>query len=322
MSSPGAHAGPPRVAVVVSTHDRRDLALRATRALLAQDHDDFEVVVVDDCSKDDTATALGRLDDPRLRVLRTAANGGPAHGRNTGWAATDASWVAFTDDDCVAATDWLRQLEAAGADADVVQGATRPDPADAHHAGPWSRSLDIPAFSHRFETANLAVRRDLLVRLGGFDEDLRTGEDTDLGWRAIEAGARVAFAPQARVVHAVWPRTFGQFLRERRRWTSIVRVVRRHPGFRRHLFLHVFYRPAHGMIVVGVPVLVGASVVGGWVVLPVTAAAWVLLYVARTSGTGWPLHRRALRAVQTLVAATWEVWLFTRASLRHRTLLL
>jgi hypothetical protein len=87
----------------------------------------------------------------------------------------------------------------------------------------------------------VAYRRELLERLGGFDERFggdSYGEDVDLGWRALAGGARSVFAPDAIVVHDVKRGTpleeITAALRQARRWRHIGRVLRDHPGYRHY----------------------------------------------------------------------------------------
>ena len=88
----------PTVSVIVPTYNRGGLIEASVASLLAQTEVDFEVVVVDDGSIDDTPSRLARVADPRLRVV-TVAHGGVAHARNAGVAASRGRYVAFHDSD-------------------------------------------------------------------------------------------------------------------------------------------------------------------------------------------------------------------------------
>ncbi|CAB4950170.1 unannotated protein [freshwater metagenome] len=250
----------PLVTVVVPTRDRAVRLARLLEALRRQtlDPEAFEVVVFDDASTDpgvrrvlDAVAAEGVLD---LRVLRGTSSAGPAVARNRAWRAGGAPLVAFVDDDCVPGRRWLEALRdawsaAALADPDlaVVQGPVDPDPAEyPHDFGPFSTTLWVREASPRFETANIAYPRALLERLGGFDERLVVaGEDTDLGWRAVEAGATVVWAGDAQVHHGVVQQGPWGRLAKGWRWRYVPAVFARHPGLRRELELGVFWGPPH-----------------------------------------------------------------------------
>ncbi|GIW33564.1 glycosyltransferase family 2 protein [Meiothermus sp.] len=93
--------------VVIPTHNRVELVIRTVAAFLAQQGVDFEVIVVDDGSTDETPQVLGALRDPRLRVLRQP-NAGLAAARNAGLARARAQYVLFNDDDVVPEKGFLR----------------------------------------------------------------------------------------------------------------------------------------------------------------------------------------------------------------------
>jgi hypothetical protein len=142
--------------------------------------------------------------------------------------------LAFTDADCVPAPDWLARGLAALDDAELVQGAVVPE----RPPGPLDRTIRVTAPSGLFETANLLVRRPVFAAAGGFAPGLtpgggkELGEDVLFGWAARRAGARVAFAPDAVVAHAVVARGAAGFVAERARLRAFPELVRRVPELR------------------------------------------------------------------------------------------
>jgi glycosyltransferase involved in cell wall biosynthesis len=91
----------PKISVVLTTHNRKPLLSRAIESVIAQEEPDFELVVVDDCSTDDTRQYLSSLTDTRLRVVRPPCNSGPSAARNLGISEAAADIVALMDDDDV-----------------------------------------------------------------------------------------------------------------------------------------------------------------------------------------------------------------------------
>jgi glycosyltransferase involved in cell wall biosynthesis len=89
----------PRASVLITTFNRADLVREAIDSILAQTFTDFELVVVDDCSTDDTAGVLAGYLDPRVRVIRNRSNLGIAATRNVGWAACTGEFIALLDSD-------------------------------------------------------------------------------------------------------------------------------------------------------------------------------------------------------------------------------
>jgi glycosyltransferase involved in cell wall biosynthesis len=200
---------PPRVSVVVPVRNAVADAPRLLDALdaLRWPEDRLERIVVDNGSTDGTAEALTR---PGVTVLHESRPGSYA-ARNRGIAAATGEWIAFTDADCAPRPDWLTRLladpvpEGTGAIAGEVFAAELGTPVQRfiERRGFMKHELTLP---HKalpcFSTASVAVRRELLARLGGFREESRYFGDMELSWRMqLEAGASILFRPDAIVLH-------------------------------------------------------------------------------------------------------------------------
>lgn len=195
-SGPGAAA--PVVSVVVPTRNRAAMLRRAIASVAAQTFADFELIVVDDASTDDTLSQLAVDPDPRLRVLSCPRAGGAPRARNRGVAAARGRFVAFLDDD----DEWLpqkleRQLEvfARGPErlglvhggSTVVASATGrvahrvvPGPGVSVEPGDFLGEIS-------FTTSVVLVRRRYLDEVGVFDESLAGSQDRDLWIRLAGA---------------------------------------------------------------------------------------------------------------------------------------
>jgi GT2 family glycosyltransferase len=247
--------------------------------------------------------------------------------RNAAWRATRAPRVAFTDDDCRPPREWLeRALAAASAHPGaVVQGATAPDPDELAvlYGSPHARSQEIAAPSPWAQTCNIVYPRELLERLGGFDEEtpLRGAEDTDLALRAAAAGAPYVGAPEALTYHAVADMSLRQRLRWTWPWQNMAYAVRRHPELRRSLPLRIFWKPTHMWLTLALACVAAAAI--AWTPWPLLAALPWARETAPRYGRG---PRALLRAVLELpshaVIDTVELVAMARGSLRWRTLLL
>lgn len=93
----------PTVSVIIPTYNRAHLVSRAVRSVLNQTYQDFELVVVDDASTDNTEEVVKGFNDDRIRYFRHSENKGPAAARNTGIEAAKGAFIAFLDDD----DEWL-----------------------------------------------------------------------------------------------------------------------------------------------------------------------------------------------------------------------
>ena len=305
------------LAVVVATRNR---ALRLRWLLDALEHqtvDDFEVVVVDDASQDDTAATLDRFASRlSLKVLRHDVATGPARARNEGWRASRAEVIAFTDDDCRPAPDWVERLREAAGPGVVVQGRTEIDPDELHvfHAAPHARSqweLDPPG--PWAQGCNIAYPRAVLEAVDGFDERFpaAAGEDTDLALRAQAAGASYAGAPAAVTYHAVVAGSLAARVRDAGRWQHLAGVVKRHPSMRRHLVARVFWRRSHAWLVAAAvaPRPAKAPLMTGWA-----------LASAPRYGSGPRAVVRSLSELPgRLVVDVAEVAAAARGAVRYRT---
>ena len=93
----------PKVSVIVPTHNRADLLPRAIDSVLAQTYGSYEILIVDDCSSDDTQDVIAGFSDPRIRSFRHDRNRGQSAAVNTGIAHARGGYVGFLDDD----DEWL-----------------------------------------------------------------------------------------------------------------------------------------------------------------------------------------------------------------------
>jgi GT2 family glycosyltransferase len=188
----------PRVSVIIPAYNAAWCIRRAIDSVLAQDYRDFELIVVDDGSQDDTAALLAGYGDA-LRVV-SKSNGGLSSARNAGIAAARGAFVAFLDAD-----DWwlpaklARQLALMDARPDLMFCSTASavqTPAGERLAGWRCGATDDSALASIFATnAHVAgsgsavlAKRAAFARAGGFDESLRSLEDIDMWMRLAALG--------------------------------------------------------------------------------------------------------------------------------------
>jgi len=310
----------PRVSVAIVTRDREQRLAALLGSLRRQTLGTraFEVVVVDDGSSDGTAELLereSRRGDLSLIVKRGRGAGIPA-ARNVAWRAARGKVVAFTDDDCEAAPSWL---EAGVAECErnpeaFVQGTTLPHPDELDQRGPFSRTLNIRRLGPWFQTCNMLYPRELLERIGGFDERLaQSGEDADLAWRAIRAGGTPVFAEDAVVLHAVENLGPLGHLRITFRWRDSFLSYKRHPELRREVARYgVFWKTSHALLA---QAALGLVLSRWW--RPARFLAWAYLDHVLVSRPRWAGASR-LAAPYFVLHDLVELYTAVRGAIRNR----
>jgi glycosyltransferase involved in cell wall biosynthesis len=254
----------PEIAVVVPSHDRPVRLRFLLNALEEQtlEQGRWEVVVGHDSAGPETEELLRTHPLAAAGVLRhvtlPSATAPPGANRNAAWRLTRAPVIAFTDDDCRPPPEWLeRALTAATMHAgSIVQGATLPDPTEDHLLSPYRRSQRIDPPTAFAQACNIVYPRELLERLGGFDEEMHLGEDADLALRARKAGAGYVGAKELLTYHAVTNPFLMDHLRGLRRWGDLPQLIARHPEHRREYPLRMFRDRAHALFALA---LLGAA---------------------------------------------------------------
>jgi glycosyltransferase involved in cell wall biosynthesis len=189
----------PDISVVLATYDRRHSLPRAIASVLAQDGVRFELIVVDDASRDGTADYLATLCDSRIRAITAERNGGPSAARNLGLKAARAGIVAFLDsDDAYLPRRLAAPLAAFAADAGLactLSSAIRHDRKRSREARIPAVRLAAPAFEWALicdlvpvEATSITVRREAALAAGGFCERLRLIEDREFLIRLARHG--------------------------------------------------------------------------------------------------------------------------------------
>ena len=236
----------PAVSVVIPAYNRAASILAAIDSVLRQTWRDFELIVVDDGSRDGTQDVVRGIDDPRLRLIETPHNMGASAARNLGIAEARADWVAFQDSD----DEWLplklerqmARLLAPGAnfvagycgmlilgEPDETPGAGGrlqvryfPDVGETRLEG----DLLVPLLrGSLISTQTLVARRDRLDEIGGFDPEMRSLIDWDCVLRLAPLGP-IAFVDEPLALQRF---SSNSITRDReRRLISQIRIAEKH----------------------------------------------------------------------------------------------
>lgn len=241
--------------VIIPTYNRAATLPRAVASVLAQTCGDFELIVVDDGSTDDTPALVAAITDGRVRCIRQE-NRGVSAARNAGARAANGRYLAFLDSDDAALPHWLERL-AAALDAPqtgiaycgvTLQPENGADPIVLLPSNPESNpDRGQAGGSDLFLSLAFALRRPVFDAVGGYNEALHYSENTELHWRlqdyCREAGWRCAYVDEplgiyysTRLGGARQPRNFA------RRLSSYEALLAAHaPRFERDPRLYAVY---------------------------------------------------------------------------------
>jgi glycosyltransferase involved in cell wall biosynthesis len=208
----------PAVSIILPTYNGLPYLREAVESVRAQTFTNWELIVIDDGSTDDSVAWLTSISDARLRILPSEHIAHRARLRNRGVAAARAAWIAFIDsDDRWKPHKLERQLAYHAARTDLLWSYTGRAIIDAngnifHHPQhqPWRpHSGDVLrpllAFDAKIALPSVLVRRSLLERVGGF-ADQRWGEDFEL-WIRLAQAAECGLIDEALVEIRAHPST-------------------------------------------------------------------------------------------------------------------
>ena len=200
----------PRISVLIPTYNRADLLIQTLRSVVNQRYADFETLVVDDGSTDNTADVVAAIGDSRIRYVRQAHSGLPAVGRNTGMQLANGEYIAFLDSDDLWLPDKLAlQVELMDSHPELGLSYTNcyrfmTDPTR-YHPVPMLQPQAMLS-GHAFDQLyayqaipNLTamLRSSVRDQVGQFDEDprLKANEDYEY-WLRIAARFPIDHLPQ------------------------------------------------------------------------------------------------------------------------------
>lgn len=185
------------ISVVIPTYNRCESLRRCLISLKSQTLKNFEVVVVDDGSADDTKGVFDSVKDGRFRYIRQV-NGGQSAARNLGVRNAAGSIIAFTDDDCEVDQNWLQVIESSlSGEVGCVKGRT-----EVLNTNNFTGLLRKHIYnSSSAATNNIAYDKNAIMSVGLFDETMRLHEDLDLLWRFRLAGGKRVYEKDMVVFH-------------------------------------------------------------------------------------------------------------------------
>ena len=240
----------PKISVVIPTKNRSALLAETIDRVESQTirGDHYEVLVIDNASTDDTPAILEQKAGiyPNLK-FDFQKKPGAAATRNVGIRLANSDLILFIDDDVQAEPALLQahlDCHIRNPNLSVIGAVSMPwgdtsDPflkylRDHRVLNPYTPSKGPIDFSY-YHTCNVSTPRQMLLDVGGFNEDFKVYgmEDIDLGYRLERAGCRMVFAEDARAVHYRFPRYHDFIERSEKAGYSLGQLIRLHPELKK-----------------------------------------------------------------------------------------
>ncbi len=331
ISSAEPLAQVPRLSVIVPVFNGKLQLPRCLDALRASQFTDFEVIVVDDCSTDNTRQIVERF---RARYLRTPRKLGPGGGRNLGVRHARGELLVFVDADVVVAPDTLSQIATdfeSDAELAAVFGSYDEAPAWSDFLSQYKNLMHHYVHQVGSERASTfwagcgAMRKDVFLQFGGFDTERYPHpsiEDIDVGFRMFQVGRKILLDKKIQVKHlkkwTVRGLLRADILLRAVPWTNLILQTRNLPADLNLTFASRVSAALVGLLVLGVLALPIAAI--GWLpgisVAPLgaaLAAIIVLLFVLNWRVYAWFAARRGWLFTLGAALAHWAYYFYSGA---------
>jgi cellulose synthase/poly-beta-1,6-N-acetylglucosamine synthase-like glycosyltransferase len=198
-------ASHPKISIIVATRNNEQTIKECLDAIFELNYpkDFLEIIVVDGCSKDATLEIAKRYP---VQIISASLNAPAAYNYAIKTASNEV--LGFIDSDAKVEKEWLNKLttylndpQVAGVSGSIETWNTE---------NPWARSIGydlknryarLKKYVLRVATMNLLLKKSFIEAVGGFDENLPSQYDTDLGFRITSRGYRVVYEPSAKCYH-------------------------------------------------------------------------------------------------------------------------
>lgn len=227
-----------KISVIIPTYKRPKLLLSCLNSLENQslEKTDFEVIIVSDGIDNDTRDAVSIYkvtSELNISYYNTPGKKGPAAARNIGWRHAESPLIAFTDDDCLPQTGWLKAWVEAYKVEDLIAYTGKTIVPLDESSEPTDFALNLSHLQEaEFITANCMVTRNALQAVDGFDErfEIAWREDSDLQFKLITRKIPVVKISNAVVIHPVRPDIpWAVSIKEQRKGLYDALLYKKHP---------------------------------------------------------------------------------------------
>ncbi len=192
----------PFFSIIIPAYNRAEILKETIPSVLSQSFSDFELIIADDGSADDTKTVVSKFEDQRIRYYQQV-NRGVCAARNSGAQNAKGEFVIFLDSDDHIEQNWLKDFNTAihATNADIVFCSVKVQRANDYKIidpkDPYHNKKDWGVFL----AGAFAVKRDLFIKIGMYDSKVHFGENTELSYRIKKENVVPAFIDAANLVY-------------------------------------------------------------------------------------------------------------------------
>ena len=215
------------VSVIVPNYNGEKTIRKCIQSILDNSYKDFELIIIDDCSKDLSMKIIESFKDPRIRILKNKKNYGASKTRNQGIKIAKGHIILLIDSDMYTDKNCISQHLSAhntintNIVAGSIQGIHKTIIGQADDFCNWWTS--IPQSRSKFinklhvPTTNLSIKKEVFSKIGYFKEELKYGEDSEFSHRAIKNGLKIYFKSNIIAYH-IDRSSLKSFLKHNHNW--------------------------------------------------------------------------------------------------------
>jgi glycosyltransferase involved in cell wall biosynthesis len=254
----------PSVSIIVCTYNHGIYIAKCIEGILKQTFRDFELIILDDGSSDNTDEIVKSFNDGRIRYIKKYKNSGSiGRIRNKAVSYAGGDYIFFTDSDCIPKTDWVEKglVKLRKENVYVIEGKL------VYHRDGYKPALSERKVSNEFGgmcmNANMAFRKEIFEEFN-YDPSMRRQEDRDLAIR-IRRKYEIPFASSCIVYHQIIIRNIRQYLVEARNISPEEKIIlHKKYGDKNDLFKNRFriYNPLFLAVTVFPPIILAEIFAG------------------------------------------------------------
>lgn len=238
------------ISIVIATFNRGNVLNNNLATFVKQNYPpkDFELIVVDDGSTDETKSNIEALkaEFPKNNIIYLCQdNRGPAVARNSGVDKAKGKIIALSDDDCRADNDWLSQINNSYLENPSIIGVGGVTLSNKDKITPFTSQIEN-SHPQSFLTCNVSYKKDIFQKIGGFAKvfPFPSNEDSDLAWR-MEKEGEIIHNPKMKIVHPPRPVSFWKIIKNTKyletEFILFARQKERYLQERKNPWYHIIY---------------------------------------------------------------------------------